>query len=352
MRTSYHSDDVTLLLKDISAQIEPEDTLTREKKIQSGTHYSEMLPLEYQPTPEYMALYEEALALNGAKTAQAVRVVAEKIAQEKSGDIVLVSLARAGLPIGILIKHYLERYLKRTVCHYGLSIIRGRGIDQQAMQTILKDHPPQSLQFVDGWTGKGAILHELRQALADYPEVSARLAVLADPAQITDLCGTYEDFLIPSACLNATVSGLVSRTVLNDHLIGPEDYHGAVYYEHLQEQDLSYHFIETIEAYFPKLEQEELHWPQRGALTGMEEVAQLAETFNIHDINLIKPGIGETTRVLLRRVPWKILVSTQCDPRHLAHIYRLAEEKNVLVEPYDLRVYNACGLIKDMKADI
>ena len=106
MRTSYHSDDVTLLLKDISAQIEPEDTLTREKKIQSGTHYSEMLPLEYQPTPEYMALYEEALALNGAKTAQAVRVVAEKIAQEKSGDIVLVSLARAGLPIGILIKHY------------------------------------------------------------------------------------------------------------------------------------------------------------------------------------------------------------------------------------------------------
>lgn len=26
------------------------------------------------------------------------------------------------------------------------------------------------------------------------------------------------------------------------------------------------------------------------------------------DINLIKPEIGETTRVLLRRVPWKVLI--------------------------------------------
>ena len=62
MRTSYTPQDVRLLLKDVSQKIAPEDTLTREKKIQSGTHYSEMLPLEYQPSPEYLALYEEALA--------------------------------------------------------------------------------------------------------------------------------------------------------------------------------------------------------------------------------------------------------------------------------------------------
>lgn len=352
MKTSYTPQDVILLLKDVSAKITPEDTLTREKKIQSGTHYSEMLPLEYQPSPEYLALYEEALAQNGAKTAQAVRVVAEKIAQEKSGDIVLVSLARAGLPVGILLKHYLERFLHRNVYHYGVSIIRGRGIDHQAMQSILERHAPQNLQFVDGWTGKGAILKELKQALAAYPAVSARLAVLADPAQITDLCGTYEDFLIPSACLNATVSGLISRTILNDQLIGPGDYHGAVYYEHLEAQDLSYHFLESIESYFSLLSQEPIKWPQMGPTTGMEEVKQLAQTFGIADINLIKPGIGETTRVLLRRVPWKILVAKQCDRQHLAHIYRLAEEKNVPIEAYDLCVYNACGLIKDMKADV
>ena len=63
----------------------------------------------------------------------------------------------------------------------------------------------------------------------------------------------------------------------------------------------------------------------------------------------MKPGIGETTRVLLRRVPWKVLV----DEKHekdaaLAHIIRLAEEKQVPVERYPLRHYRACGLIKKM----
>ena len=45
------------------------------------------------------------------------------------------------------------------------------------------------------------------------------MAVLADPGYCTSIYGTREDFLIPSACLNATVSGLISRTVLNDTFI-------------------------------------------------------------------------------------------------------------------------------------
>ena len=45
------------------------------------------------------------------------------------------------------------------------------------------------------------------------------MAVLADPGYCTSIYGTREDFLIPSACLNATVSGLISRTVLNDTYI-------------------------------------------------------------------------------------------------------------------------------------
>ena len=38
-------------------------------------------------------------------------------------------------------------------------------------------------------------------------------------ARASTLYGTREDFLIPSACLNSTVSGLVSRTVLNDRIL-------------------------------------------------------------------------------------------------------------------------------------
>ena len=49
MKSSYKEKDVVILLKDISGMVEPTPTEEREKKIQKGTHYSEMLPLEYEP---------------------------------------------------------------------------------------------------------------------------------------------------------------------------------------------------------------------------------------------------------------------------------------------------------------
>ena len=53
--------------------------------------------------------------------------------------------------------------------------------------------------------------------------------------------------------------------------------------------------------------------------------------------------------ILLRRVPWKILISAECkDDIDVAHIIRLAEEKNVPVEYHDLKHYKACGIIKEL----
>ena len=64
---------------------------------------------------------------------------------------------------------------------------------------------------------------------------------------------------------------------------------------------------------------------------------------------MIKPGIGETTRVLLRRVPWKILINQKSKENYeLAPIIRLAQEKEVPVEYYPLKNYKACGLIKKL----
>ena len=81
--------------------------------------------------------------------------------------------------------------------------------------------------------------------------------------------------------------------------------------------------------------------------TGMEEAARIAEAFEMQDINLVKPGIGETTRVLLRRVPWKVLVDARWEnDQALRHVMRLAQEKNVPVERYPLRHYKCCGLIQ------
>lgn len=348
--SSYMSSDVTILLKDISGAVAPLAAQQREKLIQSGTHYCEMLPLEYQPSEKYLKQYEYALENFSQLTADAVRIAAEKIYITKKNPV-LASLARAGIPAGIMIKHYLENKYNISVAHYAISIIRDRGIDKNAMKYILERHSKADIQFVDGWTGKGAIQNQLAKALAEYPGIDKRIAVIADPAGITPLCGTHDDFLIANSCLNSTVSGLISRTFLREDIIGPDDFHGAAYYGNLKNEDRSYEFINAVES---KLTYNFTN-PSCGndiEYRGIDEVLGISRSFGIKDINLIKPGIGETTRVLLRRVPYKILIAEGCEEKYISHIRELAKEKNVPIEYYPLKRYRCCGIIKNMPSDL
>lgn len=346
VKTSYSRNDVILLLKDVTGLVKPQPTEERERLIQSGKHYCEMLPIEYVPTEKYMQVYKEALKTYAKPTALATGKLSDKIIEQKGNNVVLVSLARAGIPIGILIKRYIAKKYKINVPHYSISIIRGRGIDKNALNYLIEKYGAKNLLFVDGWIGKGAILGELKKELSQFPDVSSDIAVLADPANVTELCGTHDDILIPSSCLNSTVSGLVSRTFLRDDIIGKDDFHGAVYYGELTDSDLSYEFINAIENEF------ELNSdiPERRLNgQGIDEVKAIAEHFSIDDINLVKPGIGETTRVLLRRVPRKVLIDEKYKGAdELAHIVRLAEEKNVPIEYYPLTHYKTCGIIKKL----
>lgn len=366
MRSSYSEKDVILLLKDITGLVEPQSTEERERLIQSGKHYCEMLPIEYVPTEKYMEAYKAALDNFAKPTALAIGKLADKIMQEKGENVVLVSLARAGIPVGILLKRYIQKKYKVDVAHYSISIIRGRGIDDNAMKYLLGKYSSNQLLFVDGWIGKGAILRELEKDVAAYEGVSAELAVVADPANVTSLCGTHEDILIPSSCLNCTVSGLVSRTFLREDIIGENDFHGAVYYGELENSDLSHQFLESIEERFEidsimdsKADSEmnlKLNSVADSKIEGsvfegkgIDEVREIALENGINDINLVKPGIGETTRVLLRRVPWKVLINSDCrDDVALTHIIRLAEEKGVPIEYRNMKHYKACGIIKKL----
>ena len=69
MKSSFKSTDVELLLKDITGLVDPMPTREREILIQNGTHYCEMLPLEYRPSADYVNIYNKALEfINNNKT--------------------------------------------------------------------------------------------------------------------------------------------------------------------------------------------------------------------------------------------------------------------------------------------
>jgi len=355
---SYAPEDVMFLLRDISNVFLEMDNEKREQLIQTGTHYSEMLPMEYQPSKTYMDLFYKTLDTYAERIAIAVGVVAEQIIQNRGLDnLILVSLARAGTPIGILIKRYIQIRYKVNVPHYSISILRGRGFDETAIRYMLAQHPQGCLQFIDGWTGKGAITKELLHSCQKFNtqhqvQLNANLAVLADPGHCAAIYGTREDFLIPSACLNSTVSGLVSRTVLNLQFMDEEDFHGAKYYKELEKIDVSNLYIESIVTCFENVQSEIIRQLQElpnSPITweGMKSVQRIQQDFGIDNIHFIKPGVGETTRVLLRRIPWKILVNPQYI-HELEHILLLAREKNVLIEQYSDMSYACCGLIKEL----
>jgi len=369
---SYPAEDVIFLLKDISHLIVEQDNEFRENAIQSGIHYSEMLPIEYNPSKEYMDIFYNTLKHSKIKLASLVSILSEKIIEARGKNIVLVSLARAGTPIGILIKRYIQFKYDISLPHYSISIIRDKGIDKNALNYILKNHPQAKIQFIDGWTGKGVIQHTLTKACKEYYEefnisLNSNLAVLSDPAYCTIIYGTREDFLIPSACLNSTVSGLVSRTVLNDSYIFTDDFHGTKFYKELLPVDVSNFYIDEICNCFNNLDKNYMYGLSNVPITeevaasiefdgnflnckGLRDIESIRHKFNINNINLIKPGIGETTRVLLRRIPWKILVDSFDNP-DLKHIFKLAQEKDIPVELYSNMCYSCCGIIKSKEKE-
>ncbi|MFJ4239631.1 phosphoribosyltransferase [Streptomyces iakyrus] len=356
--SSYAPEEVGWLLQDLSDVTLEAPTEEREEAIQSGgAHYAESLPVEYQPSEEYQELFHAALEESAARIAQAVGVVTETVLAERSPRPVLVSLARAGTPVGILMRRWARHRHGLDLPHYAVSIVRGRGIDANALRWLARHHDPRDVVFVDGWTGKGAITRELAQALEEFEKsdgitgFSPEIAVLADPGSCVRTYGTREDFLIPSACLNSTVSGLISRTVLRADLVGPHDFHGAKFYRELAGTDVSVAFLDAVSARFPEVtdaacaQAKELLASDRSPTwEGWAAVERISEEYAIHDVNLVKPGVGETTRVMLRRVPWKVLARAGAGS-DLDHVRLLAEQRGVPVEEVDGLPYTCVGLI-------
>ncbi|MBV9313854.1 MAG: hypothetical protein JO100_08950 [Pseudonocardia sp.] len=345
--STYAADEVAWLLTDLSGVALEATRQQRQQRRRAGEHYAESLPMEYPPPAEYLRLFHRLLHRCARHVAYLVGVLTERTLATCGTNIVLVSLARAGTPVGILMRRWALRIRQLALPHYSLSIVRDRGLDPLALRYLAARHDPRHVVFVDGWTGKGTITRELVNALTqawrqgyNFPR---RLVVLADPGQCADIYGTRQDVLVPSACLNATISGLVSRTVVKPSLLGPDSYHGAKFYPALGEFDVSELYLSAVSEHFPFVASaataHAAKHPCPSAsrpFAGWAEARRLASVYGARDVDLIKPGIGETSRALLRRSPRLILLK-RTGPE-LPHIVELARMSGTdIVRVADMR---------------
>lgn len=360
---SYQPEDCRFLL----TSIEPEylSIEEKERRIQTGeAHYSEMIHREPAPTAAYLELFETLCNRYADRLAREVSQLAQQLVFEFGGStpIVLVSLVRAGTPIGALLRRALTDTLNQPAVHYSVSIIRDRGIDATALDYLLdvEGVDPHRIIFVDAWTAKGVITRELRHDMTCYntarrakgkSAIPTRLAVISDIGGSADYAATCEDYAIPSGILNATVSGLISRSVLN-HQVPEGSFHGCVLYHELEAQDLSTSFLDRVASNFPlpsdnvRLTQDTDRARQQALMTEMLD--QIRKDYDVSDINHVKPGIAEATRVMLRRVPALLMVRDETHP-DVEHLLLLAKEKDVPVVVRADMPFHACSLIKALR---
>ena len=355
---SYTLNDVQFLLKPMSLPDTP--IHLKEALIQSGKkHYSQMLSHEALPPDDYLPLFYKAMDLNQATMAKHLLLLAQSIITTRPQGITLVSLARAGTPVGVLLKHILKRHFNLQVEHYSISILRDVGIDANALRYILQKHTPESLVFVDGWTGKGIISRQLTASLqafatSDGITIPNELYVLTDLSGWATVAPTSEDYLIPSAILNATISGLVSRSFYDPALVKSTDFHGCLYYDQFSEHDLSSYFIDrlltTVNSLWPTLKDKLV--VQVNCRLGLQNQSQdfldwVSLQYNISRPNYIKPGIGEGTRALLRRQT-QLLILQSLDCEATLHLRWLAKAKDIPIIVLKDLPYRAVALIKEL----
>lgn len=347
---SYLPGDVQFLLAPLQLEMTP--VAEKEQLIQSGQkHYSEMLSQEPAPSPAHLALFSQALTAGAPRMAREVAALAKGLIEQLGQQpIVLVSLVRAGVPLGVMLQRALTE-LRHEAYHYGISIIRDRGIDEAAINLIEARHGTAGIVFVDGWTGKGAITAQLTASLHErqgYPAIP-RLVVLADPAGCAWLAASEDDWLIPFGIMGAPVSGMVSRSVWTE-----SGFHGCVRCEHLREYECSTRLVDTVDRFRRELLPEAVAPAQPFATRRSEQrsrsrlvLDKLATRFGIDNLNRIKPGIAEATRAVLRRVPDYVLVRNKADPDVLL-LVRLAEQKGLDIQEVgeEIGPYRAVTIIK------
>ena len=354
---SYKKEDCQFLLQTINPNYKTIED--KERLIQTGKmHYSEFINKENPPSSEYVELFLKMTEKYKKRLASEIMSLARLIAENKSGfgeenqdPIVLLSLARAGTPIAVLVYRALKMMNVNAV-HYSISIVRDKGIDENALHYVKERYQTKSACFIDGWTAKGVITKELHHSIDQYNKKFGTkflkdLYVVSDIGGTADHTATFDDYTIPSALMNSTVSGLMSRTMLNEQT--KNGFHGCVYYKELEPYDKSVWFIEQIQSEMSLESKTEKQLVSKDERRKQSQIffKSVMQEHNVSDINRIKPGIAEATRVMLRRVPDIIIVNKFGDP-NMSHLEQIAKEKNIPILLDENMPIGACAIIKDV----
>jgi hypothetical protein len=305
--------------------------------------FAESLPDEPEPDAIVRQLFERSLATQAPRIAESVSVIAAALAREMPA-VTLVSLARAGIPAGVLIKRYLDQFFPATpTAHYGIGFLRGIGLDIHAMDTVRRTNDPASIVYVDGWTGKGTTINELR-ASSSAIGLACRLAVISDPLRAAEFPGTYDDLLVPHALLNKTICGLISRPVVRRSTHRHQQFavHHCRDYAHL---DDSARYVDAISAAFRSPMSTGGRMPGApGDGAPLDAARAAAATFTGTRIDLIKAGLAETCRALARNRATRVLVPLDA-PEH-AELSALAAWREVPVISFDTGPYQALATVE------
>lgn len=336
--TFTRGDVVTLL---VEGDVDLVDVAHKEALLRAGRSYGTLLTPEHAPSPLQQQTYERTLLRHGPRLGALLAGLSRTVLTTHP-EAVYVSLARAGTPVGCALRR-VAADAGRDVPHYTVSIIRGEGLDPEALRRIRAFHPRATLVFVDGWSGKGAIAATLRASVpADVPWV---LALLCDPAGVATHAATWDDLLLPHAALNATVSGLLSRTFVQAR----GQLHGARLERDLAAHDVSAAYVDALVALARTHDPAPPAEAHMRPITAAAHVQDLAATFGELDPTRIKPGIGEATRVFLRRTPARLLLREQDHP-DTAMLRELADGQGVPVSVHPALPYAAAALIASGRA--
>lgn len=340
---SYHPDDVGWLVRDVTTELREAE---RAGPVPLGPSNRATLVHEDVPPQERTDFFRRHARLLARRTAEAVGVVAELAYRNRGDALVLASIIRAGVPIGVLLRRWLLWRYDLDVPHYAISVVPGDGIDPVALSWLAEHHDAPGVQFIDGWTGRGSITLEVAASVdahnrKEQSGFDPEVAVLVDFGECASLFGTREDFLVALASVDVITVGCTSRTILNPEWVKTEagqHFHGAADWRHeFGPFDQSRWYVDLVAAEFTKA-QDAVDERVRDRLTspapqvtfaGRPEAVRAGAKYGVRDLEFVRPGVGETTRLLIRD-PDPLLVVRDLDSPAVAPVLELAATRGIV----------------------